>query len=94
VAGPNVILVAGSTADGPTTSSLRANIAPLSPFFQVGLAGMTVPGLRIEGEVGQQLGYLNAAGAGTVGFVLLILIGWAYAHQAQTRALIRRITRR
>ena len=45
-------------------SSVRANTAPLSPFFQLGLVGATVPGLKIEGEIGQQLGYLNAAGVG------------------------------
>jgi Kelch motif len=94
VVGPNAVLVGGATSDGATAGSLRASIAPMSPFFQLGLAGATVPGLRIEGEIGQQLGYLNAAGAGTVGFVFLILIGWAFAHQEQTRSLIRRITRR
>ena len=52
------------------------------------------PGLKIEGEIGQQLGYLNAAVVGTVDFILLILIGWAFAHKAQTRALIARILRR
>ncbi len=45
-----------------------------------------MPGLKIEGEIGQQLGYLNAAGAGTVNFMILLLIGWAFAHKAQTRA--------
>ena len=56
-------------------TSLRANTAPQSPFFQLGLVGATVPGLKIEGEIGQQLGYLNAAGVGTVNFIILILIG-------------------
>ena len=58
-------------------SSVRANTAPLSPYFQFGLVGATVPGLKIEGEIGQQLGYLNAAGVGTVNFIILIIIGWA-----------------
>ena len=83
------ILVGGVTS--PTrvlASSVRANTAPQSPFFQLGLVGATVPGLKIEGEIGQQLGYLNAAGVGTVNFILLILIGWAFAHKAQTRAII------
>jgi hypothetical protein len=53
-----------------------------------------VPGLKIEGEIGQQLGYLNAAGAGTLNFVILLLIGWAFAHKEQTRAIIARVTRR
>jgi len=94
VTGPNAILVGGATADGPTTSSARANTAPLTPFFQLGVAGTTIPGLHIQGEIGQQLGYLNAAGAGTVGFVILVLIGWAFAHQEQTKRLVRRVFRR
>ncbi len=75
-------------------SSVRANTAPLSPFFQLGLVGATVPGLKIDGETGQQLGYLNAAGVGTVDFIILILIGVAFAHRAQTRALIGRFLHR
>ena len=39
-------------------------------------SGRPCPGMKIEGEIGQQLGYLNAAGVGTVDFILLILIGW------------------
>ena len=72
---------------------MRANIAPQSPFFQLGLVGATVPGLKIDGEIGQQLGYLNAAGAGTVNFVILLLIGWAFAHKEQAWAH-RRLRRR
>jgi len=56
--------------------------------------GATVPGLKIEGEIGQQLGYLNAAGVGTVDFVALLLIGWAFAHKEQARAMMRRAVRR
>jgi len=89
VSGPEVILVGGTTSGGTVLdSSARANTAPLSPFFQVGLVGATVPGLKIEGEIGQQLGYLNAAGVGTVDFIILILIGWAFAHRARTREII------
>ncbi len=94
VVGPNVILTGGISANGITDQSARANTAPQSPFFQVGLVGATVPGLKIEGEIGQQLGYLNAAGAGTVDFIILILIGWAFAHQEQARGLVRRVLRR
>lgn len=94
VTGPNVILVGGATAEGPIAMSARANVAPQGPFFQLGLVGATVPGLKIEGEIGQQLGYLNAAGAGTVNFVILLLIGWGYAHKEQARGLIRRVLRR
>ena len=81
-------------AEGVQSGSFRANTAPQSPFFQLGLVGATVPGLKIEGEIGQQLGYLNAAGAGTVNFVILLLIGWAFAHKAQATALVRRVLRR
>ena len=94
ISGPNAIIVGGETADGVVATSYRANVAPQSPFFQLGIAGATVPGLKIEGEIGQQLGYLNAAGAGTVNFIILILIGWAYAHKAQTKAIIARVLRR
>ena len=86
--------MAKTAPDTILASSVRANTAPLSPFFQLGLVGATVPGLKIEGEIGQQLGYLNAAGVGTVNFILLILIGVAFAHKAQTRALIGRIFHR
>ncbi len=62
VSGAQVILIGGKTApDTILSSSVRANTSPLSPFFQLGLVGATVPGMKIEGEVGQQLGYLNAA---------------------------------
>jgi N-acetylneuraminic acid mutarotase len=94
ISGPNAVLVGGETDSGPLGSSVRANIAPQSPFFQLGLVGATVPGLTIGGEVGQQLGYLNAAGVGTVNFIILILIGWAYAHRARTREIARRVFKR
>jgi Kelch motif len=95
VNGPNVILVGGVTSPGTVlASSVRANTAPQSPFFQLGLVGATVPGMKIEGEIGQQLGYLNAAGVGTVNFIILIVIGWGFAHKAQARALIGRVFRR
>lgn len=94
VSGPNAVLVGGITEGSPLGSSVRANIAPQSPFFQLGLVGATVPGLTIGGEIGQQLGYLNAAGVGTVNFIILILVGWAYAHRAQTREIARRVFRR
>jgi hypothetical protein len=94
VTGPNAVLIGGQTSDGVTAASARASIAPQAPFFQLGLVGATVPALKIDGEVGQQLGYLNAAGAGTVNFVLLLLIGWAYAHKEQTRAMVDRFVRR
>jgi hypothetical protein len=91
ITGPNAIIVGGETAEGPVPTSLRANTAPQSPFFQLGLVGATVPGLKIEGEIGQQLGYLNAAGVGTVNFIILIIIGWAFAHKEQAMDILRRI---
>jgi hypothetical protein len=94
VSGPNVIIIGGTGPNGVVTSSVRANTAPLSPYFQLGLVGATVPGLTIQGEIGQQLGYLNAAGVGTVNFIILLLIGWAFAHKAQTRAIIARVLHR
>lgn len=95
ISGPNVLLVGGVTAgDTVLTSTVRANTAPLSPFFQLGLVGATVPGLKIEGEVGQQLGYINAGTVGGINFIILILIGVAFAHKAQTRALMARVLHR
>ncbi len=94
VTGPNAIIVGGDKGEGPVATSIRANTAPQSPFFQLGLVGATVPGLKIDGEIGQQLGYLNAAGAGTVNFVILLLIGWAFAHKERAQAIVRRVIRR
>jgi hypothetical protein len=95
VSGPDVILVGGVTSGNAVlTSSVRGNTAPQAPFFQLGLVGATVPGLTINGDIGQQLGYLNAAGVGTVDFIILLLIGWAFAHKAQTRAILGRIRSR
>ncbi len=53
-----------------------------------------MPGMKIEGEIGQQLGYMNAALVGTVDFIILILIGWAFAHKAQSRAMLDRFIHR
>ncbi len=85
--GPNVILI-GGTSTGPEgsqvlASSVRSSLAPQAPFFQLGIAGATVPALKIEGEIGQQLGYLAAAGVGTVNFIILLIIGWAFAHRSR-----------
>jgi hypothetical protein len=94
VLGPDAILVGGTTKDGPTTGSTRANIAPQEPFFQLGLVGATVPALKIDGEIGQQLGYLNANTVGVVNFVLLLIVGWAFAHKEQVRSMRDRLRRR
>jgi hypothetical protein len=92
--GAAAFLIAGETADGVISASARAGLAPQPPFFQLGLVGATVPALKIEGEIGQQLGYLNAATVGLVNFVILLFVGWAFAHKEQTRALIGRLRHR
>ena len=94
VSGPNAFLVGGTADTGILSSTARSNLAPQAPFFQLGLVGAIVPALRIEGEIGQQLGYLSAAGAGTVNFAILVVIGWAFAHRERTREIIEGMRRR
>jgi hypothetical protein len=85
ILGPNAIIVGGTTSDGVIAAAARANVAPEAPFFQVGLVGATVPALKIDGEVGQQLGYMNANTIGIVNFTLFVIIGWAFAHREQLK---------
>lgn len=92
--GSEAFLVGGTTAGGVISQSVRANLAPQPPFFQLGLVGATIPALKISGEIGQQLGYLNAAGAGTIDFIILLLIGWAFAHKERARGILGRLRRR
>ncbi len=92
--GSDAFLVGGTTSAGVTAGSYRANLAPQPPFFALGLIGATIPAMKVAGDIGQQLGYLSAAGAGTVDFILLILIGWAFAHKEKTKALFARLRRR
>jgi hypothetical protein len=68
-------------------------MAPEPPFFQLGIVGMTLPGLEIKGEIGQQLGYLVAAGVFTASFLLLLVIGWAFHHRPQAWAVVSWVTR-
>jgi hypothetical protein len=91
ISGPNVFLVGGRSGDNIQAGAARANLAPEEPFFQAGLVGVVVPGLQIEGEIGQQLGQLNAAGLGTVNFILLVVVGVAYANRERTAAFLRRL---
>jgi len=77
-AGPNVLILGGTNAGAPLAGAYRASLAPQLPFFRAGLVGVTVPGLQIGGEIGQQLGYLAAAGVGTGNFVILVIVGWAF----------------
>jgi hypothetical protein len=93
--GSFVYVIGGANSEGTTNATARANLAPKSPFFQIGGPfGLTVPALKVDGEIGQQLGYLSAAGVGTADFVLLILIGWAMAHKERTREIWERVRRR
>jgi len=79
--GPDAIIIGGTTTNGVLAASVRANIAPEAPFFQLGLVGATVPALKIDGEIGQQLGYLNANTVGIVDFTIFVIIGVAFAHR-------------
>ena len=92
--GSAAFVFGGTTPEGVTAKVQRADLAPQEPFFQLGLVGATVPALKIDGEIGQQLGYLNAAGAGTVNFILLLLIGWAFAHKERTRQIFENLRNR
>jgi hypothetical protein len=86
VAGSTALLIGGSADGGALTSSVRASLAPQEPFFQLGLVGVVVPGLQIGGEIGQQLGYLAAAGVGTGNFVILVIVGWMFSNRAKVSA--------
>ena len=83
VSGSTAFLLGGQAAGGPVTTTTRASLAPEEPFFRLGLVGIVVPGLQIGGEIGQQLGYLAAAGVGTGNFVILVIVGWAFNHRPQ-----------
>ena len=90
VTGSNVLILGGTSDGGPLGGAYRASLAPQLPFFRAGLVGVTVPGLQIGGEIGQQLGYLAAAGVGTGNFVILIIVGWMFNHRPQIRAWMER----
>jgi N-acetylneuraminic acid mutarotase len=91
--GVHAYVIGGETPDGATDGSLRAEISPRPPFFQLGIAGATVPGLSIKGEVGQQLGYANAMGAGMLNFVILVILGVAFSRPESSKRVIGRILR-
>jgi hypothetical protein len=86
VNGSHAFLIGGQAGAGTLSSSTRTNLAPQAPFFQLGLFGATVPALKIDGELGQQLGMLSAAGAGTTNFAIMLFLGWIWAHKPQVRA--------
>jgi hypothetical protein len=94
VIGPHVFLIGGTDANGQElASTIRADLAPGAPFFRLGLFGVTVPALGIEGEIGQQLGYIIAASAAMGNLVILIIIGWMYSHKRQSFRFFEWITR-
>jgi hypothetical protein len=86
VNGSAVFIIGGSTQGGLVTSALRANLAPQSPFFQLGPVGVVVPALQIPGEIGQQLGYLVAGGAAVLNFTIMVILGWMFNHKPVVRA--------
>jgi hypothetical protein len=90
VSGSTVILIGGTTQGGLVTSSTRASLAPQAPFFQLGLFGAVIPGLQIPNEIGQQLGYIAAAGVGTGNFILFIVLGYVFNHRPQVGAWVER----
>ncbi len=91
--GSHAFVFGGETPDGPTDGSLRSAISPRPPFFQLGIAGATIPALSIKGEVGQQLGYLNAMGVGMTNFVILIIIGIAFSRPEASKRVLSRLSR-
>ena len=56
--------------------------------IRVGLFGLTVPGLALQGEVGQQIGFLSAAGAWTLNFVIMLGAAVAYGQRERFRAWV------
>ena len=92
VVGPHALLLGGEDASGASaTTALSAGTSPKAPVFRAGLFGLTVPGLAIPGEVGQQLGFLSAAGAWTLNFVLLLAAAVAYAQRERFGAWVSRL---
>jgi hypothetical protein len=91
--GSKVFLIGGDGQGGPAAGTYAASLSPQPPFFRLGLFGATIPALSIKGEIGQQLGYLDAMGVGMVNFGILVLIGLAYSHPRQTLHLIERLSR-
>ncbi|MCY7418634.1 MAG: hypothetical protein LH650_09085 [Chloroflexi bacterium] len=86
-------VVAGDGPAGALDTVARANISPLPPFFQLGILGATIPALSIKGEIGQQLGYLNAMGVGMTNFILLVLLGYWLTRRDASMRLLERLSR-
>ncbi|MEI6156634.1 MAG: kelch repeat-containing protein, partial [bacterium] len=89
VVGAHAMLLGGADAAGSFTSgALSAGTSPKSPVFRAGLFGLTVPGLALQGEVGQQIGFLSAAGAWTLNFVIMLGAAVAYGQRERFRAWV------
>ena len=71
----------------------RANLSPQPPYFQLCILGATIPGLSIKGEIGQQLGYLNAMGVGMTNFAILVIIGYAMSHRRGSLRVMEKLSR-
>jgi hypothetical protein len=92
--GTHTYLFGGQGADGAALATgARANLSPQPPFFQLGILGATIPALSIKGEIGQQIGYLNAMGVGMTNFVILVIIGYAMSHPRGTRKVLQKLSR-
>ena len=91
--GRYVFLVGGSDGTAHLATIFRADLAPQPPFFRLGLFGVTVPALGIQGEIGQQLGYIIAASAAGGNFVILIIIAWMYSHKRESFRFFQWISR-
>ena len=91
VIGTHALLIGGEDASGaPAATSVSALTSPKAPVFRAGLFGLTIPGLAIPGEIGEQLGFLSAAGAWTLNFVLLCAMGVAYTQRERFGAWLRK----
>lgn len=89
VIGAHVMLLGGADAAGSYSGgALSAGTSPKAPVFRAGLFGLTVPGLALQGEVGQQIGFLSAAGAWTLNFVIMLGAAVAYSQRERFRAWV------
>jgi hypothetical protein len=91
VIGARALLIGGEDASGaPASTSVSAVTSPKAPVFRAGLFGLTIPGLAIPGDIGEQLGFLSAAGAWTLNFVLLCAMAVAYAQRERFGVWLRK----
>ena len=89
VIGAHAILLGGADAAGAySAGALSAGTSLKAPVFRAGLVGLTVPGLALQGEVGQQIGFLSAAGAWTLNFVIMLGAAVAYGQRERFRAWV------